>query len=82
MTCFTLCQTCGVPIPDGESAHQAHDIYTCERALTGVCRCDGWVCRSCCPEQECTRLVEALQVAREDTRARAAVAEAAYGEAS
>lgn len=77
MTAFTLCQRCGTPV--GDVGHQAHD-EDCDRFLTGVCRCDGWLCAGCCPDRSCTPLAARLAVAREDTYARAAVAEAAYGE--
>lgn len=77
---FTLCQECDVPIPAGEPAHWYHDPYDCDRFLTGACRCDGWLCPSCCPEPECTPLAVLLLEAREDTRARAAAADAAYEE--
>jgi hypothetical protein len=71
-----VCQSCLEPIPDRESAHQAHEL-ACERFLCGVCRCDEWVCVRCCPEPECTSLAVACAVAREDTLARAAAADAA-----
>lgn len=80
MTCFTLCQLCDVPIPSGDNAHQFHD--DCDRFLDGYCRCDGWVCESCCPEPECSPLAAASIVARGDVRARAEVAELAAHEAA
>lgn len=79
--CYTLCQQCDVPIGSSESAHQAHDT-DCDRFLTGVCRCDGWLCLSCCPELDCTPLAELMQGTRADSRARAEAAEVAAHEAT
>lgn len=74
--CFTLCQLCDVPIGASEDAHQFHDL-DCDRALTGVCRCDGWVCMACCPDPGCTPLAAVLQEARAADRARVEAWEAA-----
>lgn len=81
--CFVLCQLCDVPIGAQEDAHTYHDPSYCTRYLDGWCRCDGWVCMSCCPDEACTPLQEACLTAREDVLARAARWEAAqYGPSS
>lgn len=73
---FTLCVRCDVPIPDGESAHQAHDdgCVLARAFVEGICRCDGWVCLACCPEPECSPLAARLAEARAEDRARVEVA--------
>lgn len=65
---MTHCTTCNEPIPDGAIAHQAHDS-DCDRAMCGVCRCDGWVCSTCCPDSACvTPLAALLQEANRQHR--------------
>lgn len=72
---FTICETCDVPIPDGEPARIIHDPYTCDRYLGVACRCDGWGCLTCHPVEPCSPLQTALLLAREDVRVRAEAAE-------
>lgn len=77
MSCFDVCKQCEGLIESSESAHQWHDPENCNRFVTGVCACDGWVCLDCCPEPECSPLQEACLIAKADVVARAEAWEAA-----
>ena len=70
MSAFTLCQECGSPTGGDENAHLAHDVDRCGRFLDGRCTCDGWVCQSCCPDEECGPLARFLEEARAENVAR------------
>lgn len=77
--CFVLCKECDTPIGGSEAAHQWHDPYECARFVFGSCRCDGWVCLSCCPEPACSPLQARMLEARAEVIADAEWAERVAG---